>query len=320
MDILKHAQNVFDTEILALEKTKSSLDENFIKIVKLITSCEGKVIVTGMGKSGHIARKMAATFSSLGTSSFFLHPAEALHGDLGMVTHKDIVIAISYSGESSEVTQLLPSIKYIGATVIALSGNANSTLVKHSDLAQIFPEFDEACYLGLAPTSSTTTALVYGDSLAVIASELYGFSKNDFGIYHPSGALGKKLRIKVRDIMKTGEGCPIISVHSTLRETVIELSKKGLGIVVITDHNQDICGVITDGDLRRFLEKGMDIYQSNVKDVMSLHPICITEDIMAIEALSVLRKKNVSSALVCNTENKLIGIIRLQDIIDAGII
>ena len=197
MNIIEEAQNVFDVEIEALNKVRACLDDTFVNILDEIISCKGKVIITGMGKPGHIAKKLAATFSSLGTPSFFLHPAEALHGDLGMVTQDDIVIAISYSGESSEVTRIIPTLKVIGVKLIVITGNKNSTLASYGDIVQIFPNFEEACHMNLAPTSSTTATLVYGDALAVTASIKYGFNESNFGLYHPAGALGKKISTRV---------------------------------------------------------------------------------------------------------------------------
>lgn len=207
----------------------------FEKIVLKIVNCTGKVILTGMGKSGHIASKIAATFSSLGTSAFFMHPAEALHGDLGMISENDIVIAISYSGESEEITRIIPNIKLIGATLISITGNKNSTLANSSDITQTLPEFSEACYLGLAPTSSTTAVLCYGDALAVVASKIYGFNNADFGKFHPSGTLGKRLILKVKDLMSVDENNAIIEQDNLLDEAVVQLSKKGLGIVSVVD-------------------------------------------------------------------------------------
>ena len=198
MNKLLEGKKVFEIEIEALNRTKDALDETFVAILDLITSCKGKVIVTGMGKPGHIAKKLAATFASLGTPAFCLHPGEAMHGDLGMIAENDIVIAISYSGESDEIVKILPNIKLIGAKLVGITGNANSTLAKYSDIVQVFPNFDEACYLGLAPTSSTTVTLCYGDALAVVASGVYGFQKSDFGKFHPAGTLGKKLILKVK--------------------------------------------------------------------------------------------------------------------------
>lgn len=319
MDIINQAKNVFDIEIEALEKTKSALDYNFEKILLMVVNCTGKVVLTGMGKSGHIASKIAATFSSLGTPAFFMHPAEALHGDLGMISANDIVIAISYSGESEEVTRLIPSIKLIGATLISITGNGNSTLAKLSDMTQTLPEFSEACYLGLAPTSSTTAVLCYGDALAVVASEIYGFNNTDFGKFHPSGTLGKRLILKVKDLMSTGENNAVIGQGASLDEAVIQLSKKGLGIVSVVDESGNLTGVITDGDLRRQIEKKASIYELKVNDVMSHNPVVIGPDILAVEALNMLKKNNISGMPVC-VDKKVVGTIRIQDIINAGII
>lgn len=319
MNILKEGKKVFDLEIQALEKTKNALDDTFVHILNLIVRCKGKVIITGMGKPGHIAAKLAATFASLGTSSFHLHPAEAMHGDLGMVSQEDIVIAISYSGESDEIVKILPNIKIIGATLIAITGNAKSTLAQAADIVQVLPEFEEACHLGLAPTSSTTAVLCYGDALAVVASEQYGFNKEDFGKYHPAGSLGKKLILKVKDLMATEKENAVVSLEVSLKDVIIELSKKGLGIVSIVDHTGNLLGVITDGDLRRQLEKGVDIYKLKVEDVMTSHPVVITENKLAIDALNVMKKNNISSMPVVD-KGKIVGTIKLQSIISIGIV
>lgn len=320
MDLIREAKRVFDIEINALESVRDSLNSDFLEIINAITRCKGKVIITGMGKPGHIGRKIAATMASLGTSSFFLHPAEALHGDLGMIGKEDVVIAISYSGESEEVTRLLSNIKAIGATLIGISGNANSTLIKHSDISQVFAKFDEACYMGLAPTSSTTASLVYGDALAVVASKVYGFNENNYGLYHPAGSLGKKLFIKVKDIMSCEQNNAVVFQGETLKNAIIEMGKKGLGMVTVVDRNSLIRGVITDGDLRRQLEKGVDVYNLVVDEVMSQNPTILTEEMMAIEALQTLKQKNISSAPIVNEYNQSIGTIRLQDILNAGIV
>lgn len=319
MDIINEAKNVFNNEIEALEKTKEALGDNFEKIVLKIVNCTGKVILTGMGKSGHIASKIAATFSSLGTSAFFMHPAEALHGDLGMISENDIVIAISYSGESEEITRIIPNIKLIGATLISITGNKNSTLANSSDITQTLPEFSEACYLGLAPTSSTTAVLCYGDALAVVASKIYGFNNADFGKFHPSGTLGKRLILKVKDLMSVDENNAIIEQDNLLDEAVVQLSKKGLGIVSVVDENGNLTGVITDGDLRRQLEKRASIYELKVKDVMSCNPFLTQPDVLAVDALNILKKNNISGMPVC-IGKKVVGAIRIQDIINAGII
>lgn len=320
MDFINEAKRVFDIEINALEKVKNSIDESFADIVDVITKCEGKVIIVGMGKSGHIGKKIAATFASLGTSSFFLHPAEALHGDLGMVESKDVVIVISYSGESEEITRILANIKVIGAILIGISQNPNSTLIKHCDYAQIFPSFDEACYLNLAPTSSTTVAMTYGDALAITASKVYGFTETNFGLYHPAGSLGKKLLVKVKDVMATDIYNSTIIQGATLKNAIIELSEKGLGIVTVIDKENTIVGVVTDGDLRRQLEKGVDVYDLSIDDVMTKSPTVFNEEEMAIDALQKLRSLNISSAPVINSNNKIIGTIKIQEILNKGII
>ncbi|KJS71071.1 MAG: hypothetical protein JL56_15665 [Desulfotomaculum sp. BICA1-6] len=320
MDFVEEAKKVFDIEIDALKRVRDNLNGNISQIIKIISECKGKVIVTGIGKSGHIARKIAATMASLGTPSFFLHPAEALHGDLGMVREDDIVFAISYSGESEEITRMLGNIKAIGATLIGISGNAESTLVEYSDYVQVLPKFSEACYLKLAPTTSTTATLVYGDAVAVVASKIYGFNKNNYGLYHPAGSLGKKLFIKVKDVMATEENNAVIYSGLTLKNAIVEMGKKGLGIITIIDKNNSLLGVVTDGDLRRQLEKGVDVYGLIVDDIMTKTPITISQEGMAIEALQLLKEKNVSSAPVVDEHQKIVGTIRLRDILNKGIV
>lgn len=319
MDKLSAAKRVFDIEIEALSKTRDALDLVFENILDMIVACRGKVIITGMGKPGHVATKIAATFASLGTPAFFLHPGEAMHGDLGMVSADDIVIAISFSGESDEIINILPNIKLIGAKIVAITGNSHSTLASFADIVQVLPAFREACALGLAPTSSTTVELCYGDALAVAASEIYGFKDVDFGKFHPAGALGKKLILKVDDLMAAGENNSIVNVNATMMDTVIELSKKGLGMVSIVSADGDLMGIITDGDLRRQLEKKADIYNLSVGDVMTRKPHTIESKRMAVEALGMLKERNVSCMPVV-AGGKPIGTIRLQDIIGAGII
>lgn len=319
VDRLLEAKKVFDTEITALEKTRDALDDTFLQILDLVVNCKGKVIITGMGKPGHIAAKLAATFSSLGTPSFRLHPAEAMHGDLGMVSSNDIVIAISFSGESDEIVKILPNIKMIGATLVGITGNPNSTLAKASDVVQVLPKFEEACYLGLAPTSSTTAVLCYGDALAVVASGIYGFKDVDFGKFHPAGSLGKKLILKVDDLMAKEEKNAKVHISVPLKDAIIELSKKGLGAVSVVEDEDKLAGIITDGDLRRQLEKGADIYNMKVEDIMSKKPLTFSKDKLAIEALRTMKDKNISCLVVCE-EGKAVGTIRLQDIIGVGIV
>lgn len=319
MNKLDEGKRVFDIEINALRKTRDALDDKFLKILDIITNCKGKVIVTGMGKPGHIATKLAATFSSLGTSAFYLHPGEAMHGDLGMISEQDVVLAASYSGESDEIIKILPSIKLIGCTLVGITGNPNSTLAQMSDIVQVLPKFEEACYLGLAPTSSTTSLLCYGDALAVVASGIYGFNKTDFGKFHPAGSLGKKLILKVDDIMAQGNDNAIVREEDTLKDAIIELSKKGLGVVSVVDANNKLLGIITDGDLRRLLEKGASIYDKKATDVMTCDPITIKTGKLAYEALQILKYKNISCMPVIS-DKEVIGTIRLHDIIKVGII
>lgn len=319
-ELLLEAKKVFDTEIKALELVRDQLDESFTDILKAVTECKGKVIITGIGKSGHIARKIAATMASLGTPSFFLHPAEALHGDLGMVSGNDVVIAISYSGESEEITRMVATIKTIGAFLITISGNMNSTLVKYSDYSQLFPVFEEACHFNLAPTSSTTAVLVYGDALAVVASKVYGFTQTNFGLYHPAGSLGKKLFIKVNEIMAANSDNAVVYRGVTLKSAIIEMGKKGLGIITVIDKEEKVLGVITDGDLRRQLEKGVDVYELIVDEIMTESAIVVQQESMAVEALQILKKQNISSAPVIDSQFKLVGTIGLQAILNKGIV
>jgi arabinose-5-phosphate isomerase len=320
MDELANGRRVFDIEIEALKKTRDALDNTFIKILALVTGCEGKVIITGMGKPGHIAAKLAATFASLGTPSFFLHPAEAMHGDLGMVSENDVVIAISYSGESDEIVRILPNIKMIGATLVGITGNTNSSLAQASDIVQVLPKFEEACTLGLAPTSSTTAVLCYGDALAVAASAIYGFKDIDFGKFHPAGSLGKKLILKVADLMARGDEIPKVSAQTLLMDAIPVMSQKGLGILSIVDDEGKLLGILTDGDLRRIIEKFVDIYSVTVEEVMVVSPMSITMDRFAIDALHFIKSHSINNLPVVDSENVLVGTITWQQIVKAGIV
>lgn len=319
MDILDEARKIFDIEIEALKKTRDNLGVDFEKIVKIVTECTGKVIVTGIGKPGHIAKKISATLASLGTSAFYIHPAEAMHGDLGMVSDKDVVMLISYSGESDEIIRILPNLKLIGARLIGITANATSTLARYVDVAYILPKFEEACYMGLAPTSSTTVELCLGDAIAVIASRIHGYNDYDFGKVHPAGSLGKKLLITVKELMASGDDNPKVFEKVLLKDAVVELSKKGLGAVNICDSENNLLGIITDGDLRRALENELNIYSLNVEDIMTTSPVTINANRLAVEALNIMRDRNLSCLPVINA-GKVTGLIRLQDIIKAGIV
>lgn len=318
--IIEEGRRVFNTEIEALQKTRDALNETFATIIQEFSKCKGKIIVTGMGKPGHIATKIAASLSSLGTPSFCLHPAEAMHGDLGMVTSQDVVFAISYSGESDEIVRILPYFKLIGAKVIALTGNPDSTLAKAADISEVFPKFDEACALGLAPTSSTTAELCYGDALAVVCSIMAGFRDENYARIHPAGSLGKKLIYKVSDIMVAGEDNAVVQEGTSMKDTFIEISKKGLGMVSVVDAAQHLKGIVTNGDLRRQLDEGVDIYALRVEDVMTKRPIVINSEQLAVEALNLMKERMINSLPVTDRQGRLIGTIRWQDILHAGIV
>ena len=319
MDKIIEAKNVFNIEIGALEATRDGLNDTFVQILDEITNCSGKVIITGIGKPGHVGTKIAATLASLGTSSFFLHPAEAMHGDLGMISANDIVIAISYSGESDEIIGIIPNIKLIGAKLIGITGNAESTLARACDIVQVFPHFKEACYLGLAPTSSTTAELVYGDALAVVASVIYGFNDKQYGRLHPAGSLGKKLILTVDDLMLSYDDSPTISKEKKLVDATLEMSKSVPGIVAVINQNDTLEGVITDGDLRRLLQKKSDIYTLSVDDVMTRTPFIVGSGSSAFDALNEMKKRNINNAPVVNN-GRFVGIIGVQLILKAGIV
>ena len=319
-DYISEAKKVFDKEIEALQKTRDALGEDFETILNLILDCEGKLILTGMGKPGHIATKMSATFASLGIPSFFMHPGEAMHGDLGMVEKKDVVMLMSYSGESEEVTRLMPVLKEIGCKTIAITGKPQSTLAQECQYHFFFPEFEEACYLHLAPTSSTTTLLVLGDALAVIASRAINYTRDDFGLHHPAGALGEKLLVKVKNLMYSGDEDAVVWEGSTLHQAIVEMSKKGLSMVTIVDTEDNIKGIITDGDLRRMLDKNVDVYNAVVDDLMTKNPTTVDYREMAVNALQTMSDKKITCMPVVDEENKLVGTILMQDIFKAGIV
>lgn len=320
MDIIKEAQWVFNTEIAALEATRDSLDETFEAILYCILHCRGKVVITGMGKPGHIGTKIAATLASLGTPAFFMHPGEAMHGDLGMVTDQDVVILMSYSGESEEITRLLPILREIGCITIAITGNPKSTLAKACQMHFYFPHFEEACYMHLAPTSSTTALLVLGDALAVVASKLRNYRKEDYALHHPAGALGKKLLVKVSDIMHSGSENAVIMLGSTLQSAIIEMSSKGLSMVTVVDGTGSLKGIITDGDLRRMLERGLDVYNEYVDNVMTKAPKWIDTRDMAVNALQKMNDWRITGMPVLDEKSHVVGSILMQDIYRAGIV
>lgn len=319
MDYIKCAKDVFDMEINAINQTKMSIGDDYEKIVELLIKCDGKIILCGMGKSGHVAKKIAATLSSLGTSSFFLHPAEALHGDLGMISANDVVILISNSGETQEILHMLPSIKFIGAKMVGITSSENSTLSNVCDYVQIIPKAEEACALNLAPTSSTTAVLAYGDALAVTISKYHGFTKENFALFHPEGTLGKKILVRVSDIMATGKAIPIVKSGCNISDAIMEMSRKKLGVVTIINEQSCLMGILTDGDLRRAIEKRVDMYSDVIDNIMTKNPQWITQDILAAEALQKLKQRSLNNYPVVDEYMKVIGVITWQMIVKSGI-
>lgn len=319
-DVIEEAHAVFDKEIEALTRTRDALGEDFSNMVDLVLNCRGKVVLTGMGKPGHIGTKIAATLASLGTPAFFMHPAEAMHGDLGMVEEKDVVILMSYSGESEEVTRLMPTLHEIGCKTVAITGKPKSTLAKECQYHFIFPEFEEACYMHLAPTSSTTALLVLGDALALVVSRAKNYTREDFGLYHPAGALGRKLLVHVSDLMHAGKENAVVREQSSLREAIVEMSSKGLSMVSVVDKDGKLKGVITDGDLRRMLERGIDVYHEVIDHVMTKTPRWIDSRDMAVNALQIMSDLKITGMPVLNEEQQVVGTILMQDIFKAGIV
>lgn len=321
-DIINESKKVFEIEMHSIQKVKDALNQNFKEIVKEVYNCKGKIIFTGMGKPGHIAKKLAATFASLGTPSFCLHPAEAQHGDLGMISKEDVVIAISFSGESEEVTRILPNIKKIGAKIIGISGNATSTLIKQSDLYFVLPQIEEACYMKLAPTSSTTVALVLGDAIAVVCAKMKAFSKKDYALFHPAGSLGKSLISTVGDLMSTGKENSVVTENDSFEKAIEEMCRTSLGMVSIIDNEGKLIGVFTDGDLRRKLAEKVDIYNMDLNEIITKTPVTIRKGMLAVEALRIMiqGEKKVSVAPVVDENNILLGALCAKDIIKSGIV
>lgn len=317
---LEIAKEVFRKEIKTLEYIQRNLNSIFTQIEEAVASCNGKVILCGIGKSGHIARKISATLASLGTSSFFLHPAEALHGDLGMVSDKDTIIMISNSGETEEIVHLIPSLKIIGAKTICITGKRESTLAKECELVQILEVNEEACHLNLAPTSSTTAALVYGDALAIVISEDIGFSATNFGLYHPAGTLGKKVLVKAKDVMAQGSDLPVVKSGCRITDAIVEMSKKGLGVVAVVNHEAKLCGILTDGDLRRAIENKADLYGDVIDSIMTQEPQSIYEEFLLVDVLQKLKESHLNNYPVINKEQNVIGMLTWQMIIREGII
>lgn len=320
MNILDIAKKVLKIEADAVLALIEKLDANFEKAVDLIYNSKGKVVVTGMGKSGLVGKKIAATLASTGTPAFFLHPAEAIHGDLGMVTSEDVIIAISNSGETEELAGLIPFLKRFNVHLISMTGNPNSTLSRQADAHLDISVKEEACPLGIVPTASTTAALAMGDAIAVALLTKNGFREEDFAFYHPGGSLGKKLFVKVSDLMHQGDALPVISPDKSMTAAVMEISSKRLGIVIVIDADNKLLGIITDGDLRRGIEKwGKALFDMKAGEVMTKNPKTISGDELAAKALSIMETHSITSLTVPDKEGKAEGVIHLHDILRKGI-
>ncbi|HET6420696.1 MAG TPA: KpsF/GutQ family sugar-phosphate isomerase [Geobacteraceae bacterium] len=319
--ILEEAKRVIRVEAEALAALADSINGEFERAVDMILASHGRVVVTGMGKSGLIGQKIASTMASTGTPAFFLHPAEGIHGDLGMIMKGDVVIAISYSGEVEEVVRILPVIKRLGASLIVMTGNPVSSLARAGDVLLDISVKEEACPLGLAPTASTTATLAMGDALAVALLVRRGFNAEDFALFHPGGTLGKRLLLKVEDLMHRGSSIPLVHSDTPMREALFEMTSKRLGIVGVTDGNGSLSGVITDGDLRRALEKGVDIMNVVAGSLMIRNPKRITASELAAKALQRMEQHAITSLFVFENENdeKPVGIIHLHDLLKAGL-
>ncbi len=312
MPDLSLARKVLQTEAAAILALVDRLDDRFARAVVLVHGCKGRVIVTGMGKSGIICRKIAATLASTGTPAFFLHPAEAVHGDLGVIQSDDVVIAMSYSGETEELTRVLETLKRIGAPLIALTGDLKSTLALAADVALDCRVSEEACPMNLVPTASTTAALAMGDALAMAVLVEKGFKPEDFANLHPGGKLGKKL-MRVEQLMHSGEALPVVQLHTAMRDVIYEMSRKGLGMTAVVEKDGTLAGIITDGDLRRKMASA-NVLELTARDVMSLNPVTILHDTLAVEALAVLESRKITSIVVVDATRRVEGVVHLHDL------
>lgn len=318
-ELVALAAKVLNIESRAVGDLVARLDDSFAAACELCLAVEGRVVVTGMGKSGHIGGKIAATLASTGTPSFFMHPAEASHGDLGMITPHDLLLAVSYSGETDEVVTILPLVKRMGAKLISLTGRPGSTLATAADVHLDVSISEEACPLNLAPTASTTATLAMGDALAVALLECRGFTAEDFALSHPSGSLGKKLFLRVADVMHTGDGVPFVGPDVKVSDGLLEMSKKGLGITAIVANDRKILGVFTDGDLRRALDREINVHNTRMSDVMHKGGITVGPDMMAAEAVHVLDEKKITALLVADEDERLVGALNIHDLFRAGV-
>jgi len=319
-NIIRFCHQVFDVELNGLLQLKQRIGEEFVAAIELIMACKGHVVVIGMGKSGHIGNKISATLASTGTPAFFVHPGEASHGDLGMITSGDLILAISNSGETEEVLTILPLIKRMGVKLISMTGKSQSNLAKNSDVHLDISVAEEACPLGLAPTASTTATLVMGDALAVTLLELSGFTKEDFAMSHPAGSLGKRLLLGIDDVMRKGEEIPSVALTANFAEALVEMNQKGLGMTAVIDNIGRVAGVFTDGDLRRTLADLEFLKEKTMKDLATPNPVLIHYKKMAVEAVQIMEEYKIHSLLVVNEDNKLVGALNFHDLLRAGVV
>jgi arabinose-5-phosphate isomerase len=319
-NILELARKVLAIEASEIEALAKRLDANFEQAVKLILHCQGRVVVSGMGKSGHVGRKIAATLASTGTPAFFMHPAEASHGDLGMITQGDVVIALSNSGESDEILNILPTIKRLGAKIISITGKATSTLAKESSVHLSAEVSQEACPLGLSPTASTTAALALGDALAICVLDCRDFSAEDFARSHPGGNIGRRLLTRVKDVMRTGDAVASVSIDASLNAAIQEMTKKGMGLTAIVDEHHRPIGIFTDGDLRRAFSSGVNASTAKISDIMHANPSTIQTNRLAIEALEIMEQRKIHNFLVVDENQKLVGAFNMHDLLRAKVV
>ncbi len=319
-ELLALAREVLEIESRAVDQLRSRLDAGFAAACRLCIETPGRVVVTGMGKSGHIAGKIAATLASTGTPAFFMHPAEASHGDLGMITDQDLLLAVSYSGETEEIVTILPLVKRMGARLVSITGNRDSTLARAADAHLDVAVPEEACPLNLAPTASTTATLAMGDALAVALLKHRGFTAEDFARSHPSGSLGKRLLLRVADVMRSDAQIPAVRPDVRLRDGLMEMTQKGLGMTAVVDEHERILGIFTDGDLRRALDDGVDVHTTKMSDVMHTECKTTTADVLAAEAVHVLDENKITSLLVVDDDKRLIGALNIHDLFRAGIV
>lgn len=313
MPDLSLARKVLQTEAAAVLALVDRVDDRFSRAVELVRHCKGRVIVTGMGKSGIVCRKIAATLASTGTPAFFLHPAEAVHGDLGVIQSDDVVIAMSYSGETEELTRVLETLKRIGAPLIALTGDVRSTLAQAADVSLDCSVSEEACPMNLVPTASTTAALAMGDALAMTVLVEKGFKPEDFANLHPGGKLGKRL-MRVEQLMHSGDALPVVLLHTSMRDVIYEMNRKGLGMTSVVDKDGSLAGIITDGDLRRKMGSAPNAMELHARDLMTVNPVAITPSTMAVEALAVMEQRKITSIVVIDAERRVEGVVHLHDL------